>query len=901
MNSVDTEEASSIEVSEAAAPGVGTAPKDEAYVLPAPSKSRNAAFTVLLAITCLVNLAAALAAYSIFSGGNILPDLYGELSDADLATYIWITAGVAGVAIVLTMISYLLSLDYRRAKRPAVRLHVLFATFFLFAAGAALGAMDVAADNVLAIIPACLVAMALPVLILLLEKAIGKGFFKSARGLLRRKSYGGARTAARSAMRFNPAIRESHQIYGLALAHSARSREALPYLITHSSDITSQPAEVAAALSNIYEATGDHSRAVLALETLHRHQPEKATFERLIHHWLTTGRKHDVLRELQALPPAERTPWMDTLRDLVFEIGDMESQRAFCREVELSEGPPYQKTHACYSRMLERHPDDTETYRALIQIARRRGDAEHAAQLLEHLLAHDPHGGLEDRRNLVSFYWTKGDRQSTLRHLNRIYLSGQANLDEKVRLLEENFAEGDYARVEEMVAHDEDLRSNARALSNLAFSLWEAGRLEESREYVKKARELEPDAALQTNLDALEGNIKARQLANSLEELRERVRENPEDLDLRFEYYDKLVPSGKADRVVIELEQLLDRHPEHRARVEREIRWLLTRHGRNFRLLDYLGDLYMRDGDFDRAFELYEERVQGEIQSDTLLHESAQKVLARAPEHKPALLSEVRFHQKQNDYSTALGYLERYYASGGEANVGLRELEFEAAIAGGNRERAEEVGKLLLDERPEDAGLLTRMSEIATELQHFDDAAAYLDAAQKIDPENHLYRRMLKQSEEKRKLARMEEIAQLIKDGQATDDLHEELGDLHHDFGHLNEAMAEYQRASHGAADRRRARAKLAYVLARKGMHEEADETLHETELRPDLPAEELNALKALFYTCAELMEEDGDDERALNSFRRVFRVDASYRDVVTHVERLQRSEQQKKKKREQK
>jgi tetratricopeptide (TPR) repeat protein len=145
--------------------------------------------------------------------------------------------------------------------------------------------------------------------------------------------------------------------------------------------------------------------------------------------------------------------------------------------------------------------------------------------------------------------------------------------------------------------------------------------------------------------------------------------------------------------------------------------------------------------------------------------------------------------------------------------------------------------------------------------------------------------------DEKRKRARIAEIQALFAKGASTPELHEELGDLFHDFGQLNEAIAEYQRSALNDRERRIARAKLGYVLARKGMYLEADEALQEADLRSDLSAEAQSSLKALFYSSAQMMEEDGQDERALDLYRRIFRVDAAYRDVVSHIERLQRSD----------
>jgi tetratricopeptide (TPR) repeat protein len=250
-----------------------------------------------------------------------------------------------------------------------------------------------------------------------------------------------------------------------------------------------------------------------------------------------------------------------------------------------------------------------------------------------------------------------------------------------------------------------------------------------------------------------------------------------------------------------------------------------------------------------------------------------------------------RYYMLHGSPTAALAQLDVYAAADGEWDIALRQLQFDAASAAGDLARADVAGRLMIEAGLTEPTFLIRMSEIATELRHFDDAERFLSQARQANPDNELYETLLRVLEKKRKRARVEELEQQTNSGGGAPDIFEELGDLHQDLGEFGKAMTSYQRATYGAPDRRVARAKLALVFARRGLHQEAEETLQETELSFDLPAGELAILKDLFYNCAELMDRDEESSRALATFRRVLRVEAGYRDVVSNVERLQRAE----------
>jgi tetratricopeptide (TPR) repeat protein len=285
------------------------------------------------------------------------------------------------------------------------------------------------------------------------------------------------------------------------------------------------------------------------------------------------------------------------------------------------------------------------------------------------------------------------------------------------------------------------------------------------------------------------------------------------------------------------------------------------------------------------------------MESAEILHDASQRILTRKPDHAASLLAEAEYYHNNGDARQALEYYDRLVATGTPLDVDVRTLELDAAENAGDLQRAVDAGQRLLAEQPENLALLSRVGRLAVQLGEFPQAIGYLQKATDMEPDSFEHRRELRNAVETMKKARMEAIREELKARPGDRDLLEELGDLHHDFDQLNEAIASYQRAGINDPNRRVPKAKQGYTLAKKGMFTDADEILKEADLRSDLPEEEQDKLKTLFFTTAQLMEREDEQDRALELYRRIFRVDAGYRDVVSHIERLQTTAKKKRSK----
>lgn len=859
----------------------------EAARLPAHNRKKAGIFTFLVVLSLFVNTACGILTYAIYSGGEILPDLYDYLASRDLPFFMWAAAGVGLLGCLFTLAAYALSFDFRRPGRPVVRLWILLSSFGIFIAGLLLGVMDVSADNVPVVLGVGLACLLVPLPVLLVERAVGRGALNGAQRLLGTNALKSARTSARTALTFLPGTATARVVYGRALSAGGHHREALPYLVFAENQQDETSAETILALADAWEAAGDSEKTIAYLERHHalEHSPETAN--RLVRLWLDNGQPDKAMDAILAMEVQQRKPWRDELLTLLTERRNGEAMHRLCREIRADDEPPFEHSVDCYKTILSVFPADVQALEELVEVQKELKQHDTVAALQEELLTLQDQR-TEVRRELINYYWERGQRENLLRHLNRLLLAGDATTAEKIRILEETFEEGDYLRVEQLLEQEADLGNNPRALFILATTLAEAGREEEALERIAQARRLGPeDPRLGRNLDALAANLRKLQLDKGLSSLEERVQAAPDDLDAKFDYMDHLIAIRAADRVVVQLDDMLQKQPELQERVEKEIRVMLSRHGKNRRLMEYLGDLYLRNRQYDKAFELYERRAQDELDAAEIMHEASQKILALDPQHQASLRSEARYHFDTGNPADALAYLDRL-EDDARQNAEMLRLEMDAAHRAGERARAVDAGRSLMQLQPEDMELRAPVAQLMADAGQFDEAIHLLQQATEADPENFELRRQLRSTVETMRRQRMDEIKTELESRPRDRDLLEEMGDIHHDFEQLNEAITCYQRAGMNDPERRIPKAKLGYLLARKGLFTEADEALENADLNSNLDEDEQEQLKNLFFTTAQLLEEEDEPARALNLYRAIFRVDAGYKDVVNHIERLQ-------------
>lgn len=857
---------------------------------PSPGKTRSTLFNILVPLATVGNLLCAALTYVVWSEGRLGQPLYEALNEVPVG--IFVAAGASAViAIGLTLLAWLFSFDAHRERRPRWRVYLVLASFGLFVAAYLLGAAGAPLIDIpvhaLAYVAA---ALLLPLLVAPVERYLGQGLISSAWAVFRAGSITQALNLVRVGLALKPQDPAAVDLYGRCMAESGRMEPALHYLERSLAANPDDP-DLLRLFFEHHARQGDTAKELELLERLQAVKPATRQFERLVELWRAGGQTKRVLDELGKLPGDERKRWQPLMRELLFETGDFEGVMRLGRDLE-HHGPPFVDALDCYEQAAQTWADRTEPLEAMVELHDRTGNRAMSIRHLEALIALQP-DNTAHRRRVIAHYRDIHQPEAARGHLASLVDSGQASIREKIEVANELFAVAEHERLERMLRGDDELMSDTRGAYLLAAVLFESNRLPEALRQVAAARALGPEADIRSLLTSIESRARARIMEEELREFADRVHASPDDIELQLSYVDRLVATHAVDKAVVELDMLLERMPDQRARITAAIGDLLERRGSNFRLMSFLADLRLREGDHAAVFDLYRAMARESLTPDVVLREGAEKVLRDVPDFAPALITLAEVATREGDHAAAMRHLTNYLDSGGEASEETTRMAFGAYRNLGQHAEAITAGEQLLQLHPQDKDLLLAMADLLSVAGNHDGALGCLGRLREMDPDDLEIRRRISQAENQRKRHRLEELAEQVRSSAEPGHAMEELGDLYFDLGQFNDAIVTYQRAALQPGMHDVATAKLGYVLARKEMFTEAQEALAEVELRIDQQTDEQRKLKRLLFKTAELMENEKRVDEALAVYKRVFRVDAGYRDVVERIERLQRIQKQ--------
>jgi tetratricopeptide (TPR) repeat protein len=213
---------------------------------------------------------------------------------------------------------------------------------------------------------------------------------------------------------------------------------------------------------------------------------------------------------------------------------------------------------------------------------------------------------------------------------------------------------------------------------------------------------------------------------------------------------------------------------------------------------------------------------------------------------------------------------------------------FEVYYQMGDADRAIPYGEELLQRDVQNLNLYLRLRELFVKREDHKGAIRILQHALEIAPDNRQITEMLEESQRRLRESRLEFLQEQLAASPDQPALLHEVADVHVEFGRINDAITAYQRAAQHAEGNLRSLCiiKLAHSLAAKQMFDLADETLRELDVREKDP-EYLEDIKHYLYDVGTRFELDEQFDRALAIYKKLFKIDAGYMDIVGKIELL--------------
>jgi tetratricopeptide (TPR) repeat protein len=192
----------------------------------------------------------------------------------------------------------------------------------------------------------------------------------------------------------------------------------------------------------------------------------------------------------------------------------------------------------------------------------------------------------------------------------------------------------------------------------------------------------------------------------------------------------------------------------------------------------------------------------------------------------------------------------------------------------------------LVERDPRNAEPLLALAELYRHHGRNEDAIATLRHAMSIDDRTPAIYERLRQMEAEAKEERYFELKGLLEKDTDNRDLHVEMGDIYMERGENIQAVKHFQVAARDPRLRNLCSAKQAACLAYRRLYDLAEEQLNNVILDP-VGDPNVREIKRLLYSIAATYETDKLMAQAFSVYKRIFRVDAGYRDVARRIEEM--------------
>jgi len=470
-------------------------------------------------------------------------------------------------------------------------------------------------------------------------------------------------------------------------------------------------------------------------------------------------------------------------------------------------------------------------------------------------------------------------------------------------------------------------QDNSYTLLRLTKLLREQGKAKEAMQYCKRYLKIKPNDFTVTqelkNLAALItiGEGKWEDKSSFVEEAIRRQSEEAKtaekttskiDVDSCLQAAETFVDQNRWDDATIEYKKVTAAAPDN-IKAHQALAELYTR-GRWFEqaieeyekvialdpkkkaAFDILAGLYVRKGDIARAIEKYEKiillspkeaityRLLGELYLKNgnvgKAIENYQQVAELDPKHSAIHTILGELYLKQEELPKAIEEYKKQIALEPDNPILIEQLG-DIYLKKGEFEQAKESYSKAAQIEPAKKSIARKIKEI--ELRKADALIRHYELLLKSNPKDEELKKKIDRAHQDKLKMKIADHKEKIKENPGDTSLHLELGKLYQEGEMLNEAIVEFQACVNEPSLRQMALYSIGAVLEKKGMLDMAISRL-EAALAAGTGSVDEQA-KDILYKLGNISEANGDRERALSFYKKIYETDITYKDIAKKVE----------------
>ncbi|MFP4579497.1 MAG: tetratricopeptide repeat protein [Candidatus Sumerlaeia bacterium] len=800
------------------------------------------------------------------------------------------TSGLSLPLPILSVLAYLVAFVFSFSRlsphRPRKRILLLHAEFGILL-GVFVGCSLAMDPGVLLAVIIGIIAVLWVVLGWLIEALTGKTLNKFMQFSYDRGNFGAVNTVLPAVVMLNPSNQENKRMMGISQYEAANTKRAIDILEPLHQSSNDYDPEIMRVLDECYRTEKEWLKALeINREILSQEPDNRDVRMRLAHLLKDQGQTAEAAELIQERLDEKSREELEFLLELDIQLGKNDEALETIRKLAALKGSSLKKALDACRGLIEKQPKNTRALQCLGDLLVQNGQKEEACEVFEQIV--EAEGQRYDLRNrLVHLYQELDALDKAEPHLATLMDAGKDSRD--IALLYGNILvkreDYDQALMHFQYAV-ENYPHDYRFAYFLAQISFQTEALDDALRWCDEAIERTERPEEKKRVRALRTKIHRSMSDRDLQVLEERSRREPENADLQMQYLAAMVKHGLVDRAVGEYDVFLSNHPKKRSMVIEQIEHFTQQEDANFRLLDYLTDLKIQDGAWDDAYELTEKMARHSLSPSNVIKERCERILRGKPDHVPSLRRLGGIKRQKQDWPAVMEIYDKLLNLDESHRQENQEALFEASTHLDRPEKAIELAENLVEESPRDMELRLKLVKLYMAGNEFDKAHEQLQAAQSMDYYNAEVVEQLKELGQKRKKHRLTEIEEILRKEPDNSQAQMEAGDIYGSLGDTRKSLSCYQKAIHDPEMKNVAGVKLALAMIELRMFDLAEESIDEVDLRAS-DSEQETFLKDTCYKVAQAFQEEAFHDRALKIYKKIFRVDAAYKDVVDKIDQL--------------